>query len=259
VTMFSLAGSTAVVTGAASGIGKATATRLRKAGADVVVVDVDAEGGERAAAAIDGHFVRADVARVDEADEAMRAAVERTGRLDIVVNNAGIALELAAIADTSEEHFRRHMDVNALGVLNGIKAAAPLMSDAGAIVNTASLLGVMALPGYASYAASKFAIVGLTKVAAVELGPRGIRVNAICPTTVDTPMLDSFPAAQQEAAVLSLTSTLGRIVDAEHVAALVHFLVADDCPVISGQAVMIDCGITSGVSAQLWDSQERRA
>jgi NAD(P)-dependent dehydrogenase (short-subunit alcohol dehydrogenase family) len=256
VTMFSLAGKTAVVTGAASGIGKATAVRLRKAGADVALVDIDAEGGERAAAAIDGHFVQADVSRVDQVDRAMRAVAGRMGRLDIVVNNAGIALELTAIADTSEEHFRRHMDVNAVGVFNGIKAAAPLMADGGAIVNTASLLGVTALPGYGSYAASKFAIVGLTKVAAVELGPRGIRVNAVCPTTVDTPMLDSFPAAKQEAAVLSLISTLGRIVDAEHVAALVHFLVADDCPVISGQAVMIDCGITSGVSAQLWDSRE---
>jgi NAD(P)-dependent dehydrogenase (short-subunit alcohol dehydrogenase family) len=258
MTMFSLAGRTAVVTGAASGIGKATASRLREAGADVLLVDVDAEGGERAATEIDGRFVRADVARADEVDQAMRAAVEHTARLDIVVNNAGIALDLTAIADTPEEHFRRHMDVNALGVLNGIKAAAPLISNGGAIVNTASLLGVLALPGYASYAASKFAIVGLTKVAAVELGPRRIRVNAVCPTTVDTPMLDNFPAAQHEAAVLSLTSTLGRIADAEHVAALVHFLVADDCPVISGQAVMIDCGITSGVSAQLWDTQEPR-
>jgi NAD(P)-dependent dehydrogenase (short-subunit alcohol dehydrogenase family) len=253
-TMFGLAGKVAVVTGAASGIGKAAAERLAAAQAEVVVLDVDEEAGRAVADAIDGRFARADVSSYEDVAEAMKQAAGERGRLDIVVNNAGIALPSQPLTETTREHFDEHLGVNARGVLNGMRAAAPYMRGGGAIVNTASILGVLALPGYASYAASKFAVVGLTKVGAIELGPLGVRVNCICPTSVDTPMLWTFPAGRQEASALSDASTLGRIAQPEHVAALIHFLAADDCPVISGQAVLIDCGVTAGLSAAVWDS-----
>jgi NAD(P)-dependent dehydrogenase (short-subunit alcohol dehydrogenase family) len=252
--MFGLDGKVAVVTGAASGIGRAAAERLAAAGAEVVVLDLTEDAGREVAGGLGGRFVRADVSDFEQVEAAMAAAAGDAGRLDIVVNNAGIALPSQPLTETTREHFDEHIGVNARGVMNGMRAAAPYMRGGGAIVNTASILGVLALPGYASYAASKFAVVGLTKIGAVELGPLGIRVNCICPTSVDTPMLWTFPAGRQEASALSDASTLGRIADPGHVAALIHFLAADDCPVISGQAVLIDAGVTAGMSAAVWDS-----
>jgi 3alpha(or 20beta)-hydroxysteroid dehydrogenase len=253
MSVFDLTGKVAVVTGAASGIGRATAQRLASAGARVFIADIAETEGKEAAHEVGGTFVTTDVSREEDVENVMARAAEVTGRLDIVVNNAGIALPTVPITDTTHDHFQRHMEINTHGVLYGIKHAAPRMTAGAAIVNTASVLGVFGLPDYGSYAASKFAIVGLTKVAAIELGPRGIRVNAVCPTTVDTPMLASFPEGKAEAAVLSMAAPLGRIIDAGHVAAAIHFLAAEDCPAINGQALMLDCGITSGVSRGLWD------
>lgn len=249
--MFGLAGKVAVVTGAASGIGKACATRLTQAGAEVVVLDIDPAGAD-VAADLGGRYVRADVSQPREVEKAMCEAAGE-GRLDIVINNAGIALPLEQMTDTSEEHFMRHIKVNTLGVLNGMRFARPYMGSGSVICNTASVLGLLSAPGYSSYVASKFAVVGLTKTAAIEFGTDGIRVNCVCPTTVDTPMLDTFPSARQEADSFSAMSALNRIIDAEHVAALVHFLVSDDCPVITGQAIAIDCGMTAGVSSVIWN------
>jgi 3alpha(or 20beta)-hydroxysteroid dehydrogenase len=249
--MFDLSGKVAVVTGAASGIGKACATRLTQAGAEVVVLDVDRAGAE-VAAQLGGRFVQADVSQPSQVEAAMAEAA-RGGRLDIVVNNAGIALALEPMTHTTDEHFMRHIEVNTLGVLHGMRFARQYLQAGSVICNTASVLGLLSAPGYSSYVASKFAVVGLTKTAAIEFGADGIRVNCVCPTTVDTPMLDTFPSARQEADSFSAISALNRIVDAEQVAALVHFLVADDCPVITGQAIAIDCGMTAGVSSVIWN------
>lgn len=254
--MFDLAGKVAVVTGAASGIGEACAIRLSQAGADVVVLDLD-DHGQEVADALGGRFVKADVSRPEQVEAAMATAA-REERLDIVINNAGIALPLEAVVDTTDKHFMRHIEVNSLGVLNGMRFARRYMPKGSTICNTASVLGLLSAPGYSSYVASKFAVVGLTKTAAVEFGPDGIRVNCVCPTTVDTPMLDTFPSARQEADAFSASSALNRIINAEHVAALVHFLVADDCPVVTGQAIAIDCGMTAGVSSVVWNTEGRK-
>lgn len=251
--MFSLQDKIAYVTGAGSGIGRATAKRLAEAGAHVYVLDVDDRGGEETARAIGGAFLHTDVADAASVAGVMGTIADRSGRIDIAVNNAGIALALEGIQDVTPEHFDAHLAVNARGVLNGIRFAADHMSDGGAIINTSSILGLLATPGYTSYVASKFAVVGITKVAAVELGPRGIRVNCVSPTTVNTPMLDTFPSAKQEATAYARASALQRIIEPEHVAALIHFLAADDCPVISGQAIAIDAGITAGVSSYAWN------
>ncbi len=251
-TVFDLASKTAYVTGAGSGIGRAVARRLAAAGARVYLLDVDETAGAAAADETKGTFIRTDVADESSVRAAMAQIRDEVRLLDIAVNNAGIALPLSSIEATTPEHFDQHLRVNTLGVLNGMRFAAPIMRDGGSIINTASVLGILGTPGYASYAASKFGVVGITKVAAVEFGARGIRVNCIAPTTVDTPMLDTFPSARQEAAAYAHAAALGRIIEADHVAALVHFLAADDCPVVTGQAIPIDAGITAGVSAAAW-------
>lgn len=251
--MFGLDGKTAVVTGAGSGIGRACAVRMAQAGAFVVGLDLDEASAAETARTTGGLGVGVDVSDSDAMEAVFADIAASRGGIDVLVNNAGIALDLVAIADTEPEHLMRHLEVNTLGVLNGLRHGGSRMNDGGAVVNTSSVLGVFGVPGYASYATSKFGVIGLTKVAAVELGPRGIRVNAVCPTTVDTPMLYSFPAGAQEAEVFGDAATLGGIVDADQVAALVHFLVADDCPVLSGLAIPIDKGITAGVSQTRWD------
>lgn len=253
MTLFDLSGKTAVITGAGSGIGAACAQRLAAAGAKVVALDLNADAAAATASALGGTSVAVDVSDPDAMQLALRTAAGSSETIDILVNNAGIALDTALIVDTDRDHFLRHAEINALGVLNGIRFGADFMPPGSSIINTASLAGLIAIPGYASYAASKFGVIGLTKVAAVELGPRGIRVNAVCPGTVDTPMLHTFAAGAQEAAVLSDASALGGIIEAGHIAALVHFLAADDCAVISGQAFAVDKGVTAGISALNWE------
>lgn len=250
--MFSLEGKVAVVTGAASGIGEATVRRLAAAGATPVLVDLADARAE--AEKLDGAFIRADVSNEEDIAAVAREIADKYGRIDIAVNNAGIALDTVPIAETSAEHFRRHMEVNAMGTLWGLKHFAPHIPSGGAIVNTASVCGVLALPDYGSYTASKYSVVGLTQVGAMELGPRGIRVNCICPTSVNTPMLWNFAEGEAEAAVLKAASPLAEIIEPEHAAALIHFLCADDCPVISGQPILIDCGITAGISSGIWNA-----
>ncbi len=248
---FSLRDKVAVVTGAASGIGAATVRRFAAAGAKTVLIDRD--DPSQVASEIDGVPIQADVSSEDSMKDAFAEIASRFELVDVLVNNAGIALDPVPIAETDEEHFRAHMDVNVIGVLWGLKHGGSIMRDGGAIVNTASVCGVMGFPDYASYNASKYSVVGLTQVAAVELGPRGIRVNCVCPTSVRTAMLETFGEGMREARVLSAASTLESIIDPEHVAAAMQFLAADDCPVISGQPLMIDCGISAGISKTMWE------
>jgi NAD(P)-dependent dehydrogenase (short-subunit alcohol dehydrogenase family) len=250
--MFDLTGKTAVVTGAAMGIGKACALRLSEAGAYVNVLDLDVTAGQEVAEQIGGSFIRTDVADEANVQRAMAQAGAQTGTLDIIANNAGISLTRQNIDEIDTDVFIKHIEVNSLGVLYGMRYARPFMKSGGAIINTSSVLGQYVAPGYGSYNASKFAVVGLTKTAAVEFGRGGIRVNCICPTAVNTPMLASFADGQQEVKAFSKTSAIDSIIEPEHVAALVHFLAADDCPVITGQALHIDCGMTAGVSWQEW-------
>jgi NAD(P)-dependent dehydrogenase (short-subunit alcohol dehydrogenase family) len=128
------------------------------------------------------------------------------------------------------------------------------MRPGASIINTASLAGQMGFPGYAAYSASKAAVIALTRVAALEYGPRGIRVNCICPGSVDTPMLAAQPSGEVEAGLIGVAAPLGRIVHPDEVAALLHFLAADDCPVLSGLAITIDGGMSSGMSIALTEA-----
>lgn len=252
--MFSLEGKVAVVTGGAMGVGKAVAERLASNGARVVVADiVDASD---VAASLGGEFVRADVSDEAQVKRLMDAAAELNGHIDACVNNAGILLE-APLTETTAEMIERQFRVNALGVFFGMKHAIGHMRPGGSIVNTASVAGAMAFPDYVGYCASKAACVSMTKVAALEFGPLGVRVNCVSPISIDTPMLAAQEGRDAEIAVLSCASALGRILQPEEVAAVVHFLVADDCPMITGHDLAVDAGCSTGFSKAFVEAAAR--
>ncbi|MDB4433181.1 SDR family oxidoreductase [bacterium] len=240
--MFSLEGKTAVVTGGASGIGEATARRFARAGAKVVIGDlVDASS---TAEEIGGLAVRCDVSREADVEGLLDSALREFGRLDVVVNNAGVGGG-TFLANLTEEDLDRNLDVNLKGTVWGIKHAASRIADGGSIMSTASLAGLIGTPSYGAYVASKAAVIGITKTAALELAPRGVRVNCACPGTVDTPMSQD-DAGSVEYRLARVLHPLGRMAEPEEVAALFHFLASDESAFITGQAIAIDGGMTAG-------------
>jgi 3alpha(or 20beta)-hydroxysteroid dehydrogenase len=242
--MFSIDGKVAVITGAASGIGLATARRFAAAGARVVLADLT-EAGD-IASEIGGTFVRTDVSREDEVEALMRRAAKDHGRIDVVINNAGIGIGSNLLVRVPATDFERLYQVNTMGVVFGIKHAVPHMTSGGAIVNTASVAGVQGAMSYSAYSASKAAIINLTQTAALELAPLKIRVNCVCPGTVDTPMIYK-EGGETELAIACKIMPLGRLCQPEEVAALFHFLASDDAAFISGQAICIDGAMTAGL------------
>jgi 3alpha(or 20beta)-hydroxysteroid dehydrogenase len=252
--VFSLDCKLAVITGAASGIGLATAERFTNAGAKVVLADITDASSE--ASRLGGWWVKTDVGDELQVMDLMRSAAELGGRIDICVNNAGIGTE-APLQTTSREELARNWTTNTIGVFLGMKHAVPYMPPGSAIVNTSSIAGVLGYPTYAAYAASKWAVVGLTKVAALEYGPRGIRVNCVCPSSVNTPMLRNMASRESETAALLAAAPIDQLLEPDHIAAAMHFLVAEDCPLISGQAVVIDGGATAGISTRIIELARR--
>ncbi|TAM12641.1 MAG: SDR family oxidoreductase [Nevskiaceae bacterium] len=238
--MFDLTGKTAIVTGGASGIGAATARRLKRAGAEVWVADIADDIGSGT------HYRRTDVSRPEEIVSLCDAVCAHSGKLDIMVNNAAIASgHLLAEADParSEKLWR----VNQLGTEIGIKEAAARMPAGGAIVNISSITAVRGFVRWGEYSATKGAIIALTQTAAVEYGPQGIRVNCICPGIIETPlaMAEAPDMVAKNTAVFAL---LGRLGKPEELAAAIHFLVSDDASYITGQTLLVDGGWSTGTS-----------
>ena len=246
--MFDLDGKVAVVTGGVSGIGLATVERLAAAGAAVVIADI--QDGAKVAARLDGLFIHADLTREEVVLEVLDATLEHYQRLDIMVNNVGGGTPAAGLENLETEALEYDFRLNTVTALLGMRHAASRMGDGGAIVNTASIAGLRGVPDLGAYAAAKWALIGLTKSAAIELAPRGIRVNCVCPGVIDTPLAHDEDVAYIVRAAYR-TAPLGRLGKPEEIAAAIHFLCAADCGYVTGQAIAIDGGTTAGISSAL--------
>jgi len=246
-------GQVALVTGAAAGIGRATAQAFAAEGLKVVVSDVDVSGGEGTvglirAAGGEACFVRCDVTRDAEVKALMDATLAQYGRLDYAFNNAGIEIEQGKLADGKEAEFDAIMGVNVKGVWLCMKHQIPLLlaQGGGAIVNTASVAGLGAAPKMSIYAASKHAVIGLTKSASIEYAKKKVRVNAVCPAVIDTDMFRrAYEADPKKAEFAAAMHPVGRIGTVEEVAAAVLYLCSDHAAFTTGQALAVDGGATA--------------
>lgn len=246
--MGTLDGRVALVTGAGSGIGRASALALSRAGATVIVSDIDEKAGEETLTLLEeaggrGSFVPCDVTREDQVHALVDHAVNEHGSLEIAHNNAGWEGPLARLIDVDEADFDRVLAVNLKGVFLCLKHELPVMAAAGrgSIVNTASVAGLVANQGAAPYAAAKHGVVGLTKTAAAEVARKGVRVNAVCPGWTDTPMARRTGEANPKVMeAYKARVPAGRLGTAEEVAALVVFLAGDEAGYITGASLPVD-------------------
>jgi len=235
--MFSLEGRTAIVTGAATGIGEAIAIRLAYAGATVAVVDLNLPGAQKVAAALPNRSfaIEADVARADSVRRAVDQALQHTGQIDILVNNAGIAGPAAFVWEQTDEDWQRNISINLTGVFNFCRAVVPHMRSRsyGRIVNVASIAGKEGNPRMAPYSASKAGVIGFTKSVGKELATEGICVNAISPAVIQTQILDQLTSDQ--VAYMTERIPMRRAGRTEEIAYVVHFLASSECSFVTAQ------------------------
>jgi len=249
-----LDGKVAVVTGAAGVIGSATAQLLAERGARIVAVDRKAADLKAAMADLpasaDALAVTADVTSEDEVADYVRAAIEKFGVIDVFYNNAGIEGDIAPITKYSLATFRKVLDVNVVGVFLGLKHVLPVMlkQNRGSIINTASIAGLIGSPDIAVYSASKHAVIGLTKSAALECAGSAVRVNCVCPGQIDSRMLSAIVEGRNPGNTPVPTERIvdrtpaRRLGQASEVAAVVAFLASDDASYVSGSAYTVDGG-----------------
>lgn len=240
-----LDGKVMLITGAASGIGRATAIAAARAGARLVLGDVaDCTETVRAAGA-DAVARRADVTRPDEVQALVDAGCARFGRLDAAFNNAGVEGALRPTAEYPEDVFERVLRVNVMGVWRCLRAELPVMvrQGAGAIVNAGSVAGLVGAGAFSAYVASKHAVVGLTRSAAIEYARAGVRLNAVCPGIIDTPMVDRLSAEMTtlRESLLAM-KPMGRLGTAAEVAEAVVWLCSDAASFVTGHALAVDGG-----------------
>jgi NAD(P)-dependent dehydrogenase (short-subunit alcohol dehydrogenase family) len=251
-------GKIALVTGAANGIGRATALAFSGAGAKLVLVDRDALAGEATAGAIrqqggEAKFVAADVTRSADVQAYVKAALDAYGRIDCFYNNAGIEGTVSPTAEYDEAMFDAVIGVNVKGVFLGLRHVLPVMlrQKSGAVVNTASVAGLVATPGMPAYVASKHAVIGLTKTAAGEVARAGVRVNAVCPGPVDTRMIHSLESQLNPGNPQSVGERYkgaipsGRYTTPEEIANVVLFLCSDLAANVTGAQWVVDGGRTA--------------
>jgi len=242
-----------IVTGATSGIGRTTAIRFGEAGAKVVVSGRREEEGEAVVAEIksaggEARFVRTDVAREEDVKALVAKTVDTYGRLDIAFNNAGVEMT-GAIVEAEAPDFRRVFDINVWGVLSSMKYEIPEMikNGGGAIINTSSIAGHIGMAGAGVYIASKHAVEGLTKSAALEYAQQGVRVNAVAPGGIATDMIDRFagPSGSEMRDGLAQMHPLGRLGTSDEIAAAVLFLASDAASFITGESLKVDGGFVA--------------
>ncbi len=241
--MFELTGQTALITGAATGIGEAIAHRFAAAGARVAIADIDLDAARRTAQAIDGAFPLAlDVTKPEQAPRAVEQIVAETGSLHILVNNAGIAGPSAPVWEQTDADWHRVLAINIHGPFYLCRAVLPHMraQGYGRIVNIASIAGKEGNPNMAAYSASKAALIGLTKSIAKEVATEGICINAVSPAVIRTKILDQVTDAQVD--YMCQRIPMRRTGSAQEVAAVVHFLASRDCSFVTGQCYDVSGG-----------------
>lgn len=233
---FDLSGQTAIVTGAAAGIGEAIATRLAAAGATVAIADLDLQAATAAASRIERAFpVQLNVSDASSVSAAVASVIEKTQRIDVLVNNAGIAGKAAPLPEQTEEEWNRVIAINMTGVFLCCRAVLPHMRERGygRIVNIASIAGKEGNPNMTAYSATKAAVIGFTKSAAKEVATENICINAVAPAVVQTKILDQLTPAQ--VSYMTDKIPMRRTGKPEEIAAVVHFLSSPDCSFVTAQ------------------------
>lgn len=249
-----MAGKVAFVTGAANGIGRATAVAFAREGASVVVVDISESGSQETVHMIEelggqAVAVTSNVTIAEDVRSALDKTIETFGRLDFAFNNAGVEHPSTPLADITEETWERVIDINLRGVFLCMKYEIPLLlqQGGGAIVNTSSGAGVQGFKGGAAYGASKFGVVGMTKCAALDYAGSNIRVNAVCPGIIDTPMMDRLTEGTPEGRERVIAQEpVGRMGTPEEIAATVIWMCSDESSFLVGHALVVDGGQTVG-------------
>lgn len=252
------AGKVAFVTGAGSGIGRATAIAFAQAGASVALIDISEKGLEETARAIEtiggkSLAIKCDVTKGEEVKAALEQTVGTFGRLDAAFNNAGLEQPMRPLVDLSEELWDRLLNVNLRSVFLCMKYQIGIMlkQGGGAIVNTSSGAGVTAIQGQAAYCASKFGVTSLSKAAALEYAAKNIRINAVCPGITDTPMITRVTGGTDEGrAAMIAEEPVGRMGRPEEIAGAVLWLCSDDAAFVAGHALVIDGGQMAGLRTE---------
>jgi NAD(P)-dependent dehydrogenase (short-subunit alcohol dehydrogenase family) len=241
--MFDLEGKNAYITGAAGGIGQAVAARFRRAGANVVITDIS--DAHKVAEDMDAIFHQMDVSNEEQVARSLARAESQLGKLDVVVNNAGIG-EVGHTLEQSEQTFiERTTKVNQWGVLYGLKHAPKHMNDRGSIINTASMAAFINMISSGVYSATKAAVISMTQMSALELGSRGIRVNAVCPGYIAT----ALGSGDEGVNLCEALTALGRVGTTDDLTGLYHFLASDESSYLTGQALKVDGGWSCGPSS----------
>lgn len=256
---------TAVITGGANGIGEATARLLADEGAKVVIADLNDERGQALAAELGGSYIRTDVTREADVEAAVTLAMQNYGRLDVMVNSAGVLGAIGSIMETRDEDWKRTVAIMLDGVFYGVKHAARAMKEraagdpgAASIVSLSSVAGTRGGMGPHCYTAVKHAVVGLTRSAASELSPLGIRINAIAPGVTLTPLIESLRGGREAAiAAAKSASPLGTVCEASEIAATIAFLSSGEARHITGQVIVVDSGV--GVSGTVMPAHHSAA